>query len=52
MEANIRLVYSIVGNLMKATPAGRPGARSGNEELVERGMEGLCTAWTTSSRVT
>ena len=43
MEANIRLVYSIVGNLMKgyAGPGGRARDQA-NEELVERGMEGLC----------
>jgi len=43
MEANVRLVYSIVGELMKGYtgPEGRARDQA-NEELVERGMDGLC----------
>lgn len=43
MEANVPLVYSIVGQLMKGYigPGGRARDQA-NEELVERGMEGLC----------
>ena len=43
MESNIPLVYSIVGQLMKGYtgPEGRARDQA-NEELVERGMEGLC----------
>ena len=43
MEANMPLVYSIVGQLMKGYtgPEGRARDQA-NEELVERGMEGLC----------
>jgi RNA polymerase sigma factor (sigma-70 family) len=43
MEANLPLVYSIVGQMMKGyTGPGGRARQQANEELVERGMEGLC----------
>jgi len=43
MEANVPLVYSIVGQMMKGyTGPGGRARQQANEELVERGMEGLC----------